>query len=116
MAREIERKFRVIGDGWRSAGNGKRIRQGYLSIDPDRTVRIRRTAEAAWITIKGRSVGATRAEFEYAIPVRDADEMLDTVCVQPPIEKVRHLVSFGGCDWEVDVFEGANAGLVIAEL
>lgn len=116
MGREIERKFRVMGDGWKGGDGGSRIRQGYLSIDPDRTVRVRRKGDGAWITIKGRLSGATRAEYEYAIPVADADEMLDTLSIPSVIDKVRHVVRFGGHDWEVDVFEGANAGLVVAEL
>lgn len=116
MGREIERKFLVAGDGWKGSDGGSRIRQGYLSIDPDRTVRVRRKGDGAWITIKGRSSGATRAEYEYAIPEADADEMLDTLSIPAVIDKVRHVVRFGGHDWEVDVFEGANAGLVVAEL
>ncbi len=114
MALEIERKFLVTSDGWRQASAILRLRQGYLSTDPKRTVRVRLDAERAWLTVKGKSHGAVRLEFEYSIPASDAEELLglcDTV-----IEKRRHLVTWAGHTWEVDEFLGDNAGLVIAEL
>jgi adenylate cyclase len=115
MGVEIERKFLVADLGFLDGVVGVPYRQGYLSADPDRTVRIRRAGEHAYVTIKGRSHGASRAEFEYEIPVADADEML-ALCVPPLIEKVRHRVEHTGRTFEVDVFAGANEGLVVAEV
>lgn len=115
MAAEIERKFLVIGDAWNDGTPGTRIAQGYLSMDVDRTVRVRIAGENAWITVKGRSRGITRAEFEYAIPVNDARDLLE-MCLPSVIDKTRHRIAFGGHVWEVDVFHGANEGLVLAEV
>jgi adenylate cyclase len=114
MATEIERKFLVEDESWRTDG-GIRICQGYLNRDEERTVRVRIAGEKAFITIKGISSGATRAEFEYAIPVEDAAELLK-MCDGPLIEKMRHIVIFAGITWEVDEFFGENAGLVVAEV
>ena len=114
MATEIERKFLVEDESWRT-DEGIRICQGYLNRDKERTVRVRIAGEKAFITIKGISSGATRAEFEYAIPVEDAAELLK-MCDGPPIEKMRHIVIFAGITWEVDEFYGENAGLVVAEV
>ena len=116
MGREIERKFLVRGDGWRSGARGTRYRQGFLSTDPDRTVRVRASQERGWLTVKGRTHGATRAEFEYPIPVGDANELLDALAVRPLVEKTRYRVDVSGLRWEVDVFEGDNEGLVVAEV
>lgn len=115
MGIEIERKFLVRDRSFLDAVAGVAYRQGYLSTDPDRTVRIRRAGEHGYVTVKGRSHGAARAEFEYEIPVADADEML-ALCIPPVIEKVRHRVQHAGRTWEVDVFGGANEGLVVAEV
>lgn len=115
MAREIERKFLVTGDGWR-AGTASDYRQGYLSIDKHRTVRIRVSGDTAHLTVKGITEGATRAEYEYPIPVGDAKLMLDTLCLRPLIEKRRYRVVHQGMTWEVDEFRGDNAGLVVAEI
>ena len=115
MSTEIERKFLVIEDSWRT-GEGTRYRQGYLSTDKHRTVRVRLAGDDAWLTIKGISRGATRAEYEYPIPREDAREMLDHLCREPLVEKVRYRVDYGGLTWEVDEFEGANSGLVVAEV
>ena len=115
MAAEIERKFLVADDSWRDGTAGVRIAQGYLSQDPDRTVRVRLAGERAWLTIKGRTEGITRAEFEYAIPADDAQALLG-LCLPSVIDKTRHEVSFGGHLWEIDVFHGDNEGLVIAEV
>lgn len=117
MGIEIERKFLVSHTRWLPApSQGKSIRQGYLSVDPGRTVRVRLVGDAGWITVKGPSNGAARAEYEYAIPAADAVHMLDTLALKPLVEKVRHLIEHDGNTWEVDVFAGANAGLVVAEL
>ncbi len=115
MSKEIERKFLVKGNGWRE-GEAKTFRQGYLSTVKERTVRVRAAGDKAYLTIKGLTQGATRAEYEYAIPVKDAEEMLDTLCERPLIEKRRYVVEHAGLTWEVDEFFGENAGLVIAEV
>lgn len=116
MGLEIERKFLVAGTGWQSAVvAADELCQGYLGTDPDRTVRVRLAGERAWLTIKGRARGAARAEFEYAIPVADARELLE-LCVAPLVEKTRYRVPFAGRTWEVDVFAGANRGLALAEV
>ncbi|MCV2352142.1 CYTH domain-containing protein [Paucibacter sp. Y2R2-4] len=114
MAVEIERKFLVQGEAWKQ-GSGQYLNQGYLSRDPARTVRVRIAGESAWLTIKGASVGATRAEFEYAIPLSDAQALLK-LADGPCVEKVRRVVPHAGMNWEVDEFLGANAGLVVAEI
>jgi CYTH domain-containing protein len=115
MGREIERKFLVGDDSWRNSA-GTRIRQGYLHNESDGTVRVRTKGGRAYLTIKGNTAGITRPEFEYEIPVRDADEILDAMCLKPLIEKVRYEVWAGGFKWEVDEFLGENGGLVVAEI
>ncbi len=114
MGIEIERKFLVQGDEWRHAG-GVAIRQGYLNRDEARTVRVRIAGQSAWLTIKGASQGPLRSEFEYAIPLDDAEQLL-ALCEPWPIEKIRRHIGHAGFVWEVDEFLGANAGLVIAEI
>ncbi len=116
MGVEIERKFLLVGDAWRTLGEPVLLRQGYLSSNPDRTVRVRIEGGQGSMTIKGRSVGATRAEWEYPIPLLDATELLDRLCEQPLIEKFRRRIALGGHIWEVDEFLGANQGLVVAEI
>jgi CYTH domain-containing protein len=111
---EIERKFLVEGEAWRTP-DAVLIRQGYLNEDPSRTVRVRTAGANAFLTIKGKSKGATRAEFEYAIPLEDA-EALFALCQRPLIEKFRHTIPYAGLSWEVDEFLGENAGLVVAEV
>jgi len=116
MGIEIERKFLVRGEGWRQqASTQTRFSQGYLSRDPARTVRVRIAGEQAFLTIKGATTGATRAEFEYALPMADAQQLL-AMSDGPVVEKIRHLCVFEGMTWEVDEFLGANAGLVVAEI
>jgi adenylate cyclase len=117
MAIEIERKFLVSGTGWRSAvRRSVRMRQGYLTQEAGRaSVRVRVQEDCAHLNIKAAVVGSARAEYEYEIPLADAHEMLDTLCVAC-LDKTRHYVEFGGMTWEVDEFEGGNAGLVIAEI
>ncbi|MFG6413780.1 CYTH domain-containing protein [Roseateles sp. DC23W] len=116
MGIEIERKFLVASDGWRTqASSAIRFSQGYLSRDPARTVRVRIAGEQAFLTIKGATQGATRAEFEYAVPLADAHQLL-ALADGPVVEKVRHLCEVDGMTWEVDEFLGANAGLVVAEI
>jgi CYTH domain-containing protein len=116
MAREIERKFLVVGEDWRGLADGTVYRQGYLSTVAERTVRVRVAGDRAFLTIKGLSVGAVRAEYEYGIPVPDADEMLDGLCEKPIVEKTRYRIPFEGWVWEVDEFAGVNAGLIVAEI
>jgi adenylate cyclase len=115
MGVEIERKFLVCGDAWRALAAPLLLRQGYLSSHPERVVRVRIEGEAAMMTVKGRSVGASRGEWEYPIPLADAEELL-RLCEQPLVEKYRRRIGFGGLIWEVDEFLGANAGLVVAEV
>lgn len=112
---ERERKFLVRGDGWRGAERSVAIRQAYLSTDPDRSVRVRRTDQHAYLTIKGRSSGAVRPELEYEIPLDDADQLFE-LATGTPVEKRRHEVRHDGATWEVDEFSGHNAGLVLAEI
>ena len=116
MGREIERKFLVNGDAWRSLGHGTRYRQGYLSTVKERTVRVRTIADKAYLTVKGVTEGISRAEFEYEIPVEDANALLDGLCERPLIDKVRYKIPLGNHTWEVDEFFGDNAGLIMAEV
>jgi len=115
MANEIERKFRV-DPSWKPADAGTRYEQGYLSSQPERVVRVRVDGTHAKLTIKGTTTGVTRAEFEYEIPLDDATAMLRDLCEKPLITKRRYIVMHDGKKWEVDVFGGDNAGLVVAEL
>jgi len=114
MATEIERKFLVINDEWRSAP-AIYFCQGYLNRSKERTVRVRVAGAQGFLTIKGKSTGASRAEFEYEIPLVDAQQLL-ALCEGPLIEKYRRNISFAGMVWEVDEFLGANKGLVVAEI
>ena len=117
MAIEIERKFLVKGDGWRGqAVRSARMRQGYLGGEEGRSsIRVRVSGTQGWLNIKAAVVGSSRAEYEYEIPLADANQMIDTLCVGL-IDKTRHYVPSGGHTWEVDEFEGDNAGLVVAEI
>lgn len=117
MATEIERKFLVISDAWRAvAAPGVRFRQGYLSGTGKASVRVRVEGDAANLNIKSATLGVRRSEFEYPIPLDDANEMLDHLCSGGIVEKTRYLVTVGDHVWEVDVFEGQNDGLVVAEI
>lgn len=116
MATEIERKFLVKDERWRSGARGKLYRQGYLSTDPERAVRVRIIGERAYLTIKGIISDLSRYEYEYEVPLDDAREMLDRLCQRPLIEKTRYLVEHAGMTWEIDEFAGENAGLVVAEI
>jgi adenylate cyclase len=116
MATEIERKFLVRNDTWRGLGKGCHYRQGYLSTEPGRSVRVRVADGKGYLTIKGKTANVTRTEYEYAIPLQDADTMLDELCKRPLIEKTRYRIDYQGLVWEIDEFEGENAGLVIAEV
>jgi CYTH domain-containing protein len=114
MTREIERKFLVKEGTWRNE-KGTEYRQGYLNSAKERIVRVRTINDKGYLTIKGLTVGATRMEFEYEIPRRDAEAML-VICEKPLIEKTRYEVPAGGFVWEIDVFGGENQGLIVAEV
>ena len=116
MAKEIERKFLVAHQAWRESVNTIHVyRQGYLSYNSERTVRVRATEVTGYLTIKGITEGLTRDEFEYEIPLADALALLQ-LCERPAVEKKRYIVPNGAHVWEVDVFEGVNEGLVVAEI
>ncbi|MFC3443282.1 CYTH domain-containing protein [Sphingobium rhizovicinum] len=117
MPIEIERKFLVVGDGWRqSADGGRALRQGYIVREGKVSVRIRLAGDRGWITLKSARAGMVRDEFEYEIAAGEAADMLDRLCSGPVIEKTRYKVPHGGWLWDVDVFAGAAAGLVLAEV
>jgi adenylate cyclase len=116
MPTEIERKFLVKGDRWRELGQGKAYSQGYITADENRSVRVRIAGDEGFLTIKGKTVGAARSEYEYAIPVEHAKEMLQNLCVPPLIQKTRYRVEWEGLLWEIDEFAGENQGLIIAEV
>lgn len=116
MPVEIERKFLVNGDVWRSLGSGTVYRQGYLMAEPGKTVRVRVAGDQGFITIKGASQGIARSEFEYPIPLADAEELLANLCDRPLIEKTRYKIPLDNVVWEVDEFAGENTGLIMAEV
>ncbi|MDJ0843818.1 CYTH domain-containing protein [Crocosphaera sp.] len=117
MTVEIERKFLVINDNWRSLGQGEMYRQGYISTaNTMTTVRVRIIGNEAYLTIKSKTEGITRNEFEYPIPLEDARIMLDTLCDRPLIEKNRYKITQHSLIWEIDEFQGENQGLIIAEV
>ena len=112
---EIERKYLVRDVMVLSDAVGVAYRQGYIPAE-GATVRVRIAGEQGFLTIKGRTTGISRAEYEYNIPLADAREMLDNLCLTNQIEKTRYCIDHAGHTWEVDVFHGANAGLVLAEV
>ncbi|MGH8455779.1 MAG: CYTH domain-containing protein [Stenotrophobium sp.] len=117
MAVEIERKFLVTGEAWRAqVVRSVAMHQGYLTGEGGlSSVRVRVEGDTARLNIKAAVVGAARAEYEYAMPMADAGEILQTLCVGC-LEKTRHYVELDGLTWEVDEFGGANAGLIVAEI
>ena len=125
MGIEIERKYLVKKDKWRSykqqfqdrfSAVGVKYCQGYLPTRDNTTVRVRTVGKQGYLTIKSQVVGYTRSEFEYSIPVEDAEQMLENLCFQPAIKKVRYKINYGNSIWEVDEFLGENQGLIIAEV
>ena len=114
MAKEIERKF-LVQASWKPQDEGIKIAQGYLSTVPERTVRVRIKGDKGYLTIKGKNQGISRAEFEYEIPLGDAEELLK-LAEQPILSKTRYLEQHGNRLWEIDVFAGENQGLVVAEV
>jgi len=117
MSKEIEHKYLLIDDSYKSLVSDRlHIIQGYISRDKNHTVRVRIVNDRAVITLKGVNKGDTRAEFEYPVSVADAEEMLANLCEPPVIEKYRNIVIFSGNRWEIDEFQGALKGLVMAEI
>ncbi len=116
MPHEIERKFLVDTTRWTPKNDGVHLVQGYLSSHPDRVVRVRIAGAVAKLTIKGRTRGISRAEYEYSIPVDDARQMLDDLCERPLIDKHRYTEQVDAHTWEIDIFHGENDGLVLAEV
>jgi len=117
MAIEIEKKFLLRNDGWRKQSDaGTAFKQGYLIGSDKTSVRVRIEGEQANINIKSATLGITRQEFEYAIPMDDAEELLESLCEKPLIEKTRYHITQDNHLWEIDVFEGDNAGLIVAEI
>lgn len=116
MGKEIERKYLMAGDEWRKLAKGTSYRQGYLSTVKERTVRVRTIDDKGYLTIKGITVGASRAEYEYDIPAADANEMLTNLCEKPLVEKNRYKIKIDGLTWEIDEFLGDNLGLIVAEV
>jgi CYTH domain-containing protein len=115
MGKEIERKFLVKGNDWRKLAKGTHYRQGYLSTVKERTVRVRTINDKGFLTVKGITVDASRVEFEYNIPVNEANEMLK-ICEHPIIEKLRYKIEYCGFIWDVDEFHGVNKSLITAEI
>lgn len=116
MGIEIERKFLVKKERWHSNLKGTLYRQGYLSSDKNCVVRVRCAGSRAFLTIKGPNAGAKRLEYEYNIPLTDANELLDRLCIRPFIQKYRYKVEYARKIWEVDEFLGENEGLILAEI
>ncbi|MBM4228214.1 MAG: CYTH domain-containing protein [Gammaproteobacteria bacterium] len=117
MALEIERKFLLANDAWRAAAtNSETLWQGYLTTNERCSVRVRVAGDQGWLNIKSTTLGVIRHEFEYAVPATEARELLDLFCAGRSLGKTRHHVPVGAHVWEIDVFEGENVGLIVAEI
>lgn len=117
MATEIEHKFLLRDDRWRSqVERSTRMRQGYLTSDARCSVRVRIADGQGFLNLKSGALGIQRSEYEYPIPLAEAEEILDMLCEKPLLEKTRHFLWFGEHLWEIDEFEGDNAGLIVAEV
>ncbi|MDD5276810.1 MAG: CYTH domain-containing protein [Methylovulum sp.] len=117
MAIEVEHKFLLANNDWRGhIDHSVNYRQGYLSSQASSSIRVRISAEQAWLNIKSATIGSHRHEYEYEIPMADAEEILTNLCRKPLIEKTRHFVIDHGNLWEIDEFYGDNQGLVVAEI
>ena len=117
MATEIERKFIVTHDSWReNVRETRHYRQAYFGGGGKASFRIRIDGDKAKLNIKSATLGIQRSEYEVAVTLADGNEMIDHLCEHPIIEKTRYFVEFGGNTWEIDVFEGDNAGLIVAEI
>lgn len=116
MGKEIERKFLLKNNKWKTFATDRFvIKQGYLNTDKERTVRVRIKGTKGFLTIKGVNRGMTRLEFEYQIPLREAEQMI-LLCEQPIIDKTRYIIPKKDHTWEIDIFRGDNEGLAIAEV
>lgn len=117
MAIEIEHKFLLTNEMWRQQiYDSIQYRQGYLSSQPNSSIRVRISNDHAWLNIKSATIGTQRYEYEYEIPLPDANEILNKLCRKPLIEKTRHLIKTAQHTWEIDEFSGSNQGLIIAEI
>ena len=117
MGKEIEHKYLVNDTSFLDLASGHSvIKQGYICREKERTVRVRLCDEKAFLTIKGKNQGDTRAEYEYPIPYDDAQILIKTLCIQPVIDKIRYFVDYHGNRWEIDVFRGQLDGLIVAEI
>ena len=117
MAIEIEHKFLLANGDWREfVSHSVVYKQGYLSSQATSSIRVRISDQQAWLNIKSATIGTQRAEYEYEIPLSDAQEILDNLCLKPVIEKTRHFVKHENHLWEIDEFEGENTGLIVAEI
>lgn len=116
MNLEIERRFLVVGESWRGGGSPLSCRQGYLSFDPQRVVRVRILGDKAYLAIKGIKKENVRLEFEFPLPQSEAEYLLQNLCHQPLIEKTRQILKVAGLTWEVDEFKAANQGLILTEV
>lgn len=117
MAKEIEKKFLLRNEQWRnSVLQSRQFIQGYLVGSDKASVRVRIEGERAFLNIKSATLGVTRDEYEYEIPLTDAHEMLETLCEKPLIAKIRHDVVYNNKKWEIDEFQRENAGLIVAEI
>jgi CYTH domain-containing protein len=116
MPKEIERKFLVKGDSWRGLAKPQFYQQGYIDTINQTTIRIRIVGEKGFLTIKGKSQGIARSEYEYQIPLADAQQMLQELCQKPQIQKNRYQIQVKELLWDVDEFLGDNSGLIIAEV
>lgn len=116
MAKEIERKFLIKQTELGPLEGGAAIKQGYISTKDNTAVRIRVTGRKAYLTLKGENKGVTRTEFEYEIPVVDAEQIISELCTGPVVEKTRYLITYVDHTWELDVFHGDNEGLMVAEI
>ncbi len=117
MGTEIEHKFLLRDERWRQqTTRSVRMRQGYLTSDERCSVRVRVAGDQGFLNVKSGTLGIQRSEYEYPIPLAEAEEILDTLCEKPVLEKTRHYVPVGEHCWEVDEFAGANAGLIVAEV
>ena len=117
MGTEIERKYTLKNDDWRKEIiRSERMVQGYLAGNERTSVRIRVTGEKANLNIKSATLGIFRQEYEYDLPLADAEKMLDDLCEKPVIDKIRHYISHDGKTWEIDEFSGENEGLIVAEV
>jgi len=117
MGIEIERKFLVDHARWDATPKppGNLYKQGYVLHEANRTVRVRITGDAAYLTFKGATQGISRSEYEYQIPVNDGVDLLNSFTTSV-VEKTRYIINHQGKRWEVDVFDGDNAGLIMAEI